>query len=264
MTTILDEIIAYKRKEVAAAQEFIDEDTLIAYIEMSPDEPRGFMNALRECQAVDCIAVIAEVKKASPSAGVIRPDFQPKEIALAYAENDATCLSVLTDRKFFQGNPLYLRRIRQSVSLPLLRKDFIVDEYQIIESRAMGADCILLIAAVLNDEEMLRFTRLAHDLGMDVLVEVHNAEEFERAIHLPVQAIGVNNRNLHDFSVDIQISMQLAEKLPQEMFLISESGISSHADIKALQQHRINAFLVGGSLMKASDPGAALKQLING
>lgn len=262
--SILEDICARKHEEVEVQKALISENTLIAHIAASRDEPRGFMNALRDMMSLGKPAVIAEIKKASPSAGIIREDFHPIDIAQQYASNDAACLSVLTDEHYFQGNALYLRDVRDAVSLPLLRKDFMVDRYQIVESRALGADCILLIAAALTDAQMAEFTRVAHDLGMDVLVEVHNEQEFDRALQLPVHAIGVNNRNLHDFSVDLSTSTTLQQKLPEDYFLISESGIDSHADIVSLQNAGINAFLVGGSLMKAENPGLALKQLICG
>ncbi|SUO97415.1 indole-3-glycerol phosphate synthase TrpC [Suttonella ornithocola] len=262
--TILEDIVAYKRKEVDEQKKFIDEEYLIANIDLSPDQPRGFMRAISERHDSGRVAVIAEIKKASPSAGLIREDFQPKEIALAYAKHQATCLSVLTEKQFFQGSPLHFRQVRNVVDLPMLRKDFIIDRYQVIESRALGADCVLLIAAILTDQEMVAFTRLAYDLGMDVLVEVHNREELDRALALPIKAIGVNNRNLHDFSISLETSLKLYEQLPEDYLLISESGLSSHDDIVALQKAGIHTFLIGGSLMKAEHPGRALQNLIDG
>ena len=237
-------------------------DTLVANISASNDTPRGFMKALQARVAIGGTAVIAEVKKASPSMGVIRASFDPVAIAESYAAAGATCLSVLTDEKYFQGSGHYLRLIRAAVGLPLLRKDFIVDEYQIVEARALGADAILLIVAALSDEELAAFTRLAHDLGLDVLVEVHDEAECERALQLPLRVIGVNNRNLHDFSVSLETSRRIQAMLPADYLLVSESGIHTRADIEALQGDGIHAFLVGGSLMQADDPGAALSALL--
>lgn len=262
MATILDDILAHKRLEVAAQRQRVDMDTLVANISASNDTPRGFMKALQARVAIGGTAVIAEVKKASPSMGVIRASFDPVAIAESYAAAGATCLSVLTDEKYFQGSSHYLRLVRAAVGLPLLRKDFIVDEYQIVEARALGADAILLIVAVLSDAELAAFTRLAHDLGLDVLVEVHDEAECARALQLPLRVIGVNNRNLHDFSVSLDTSRRIKTMLPADYLLVSESGIHTRADIEALQADGIHAFLVGGSLMQADDPGAALSALL--
>lgn len=262
MATILDDILAHKRQEVAAQKQRVDMDTLVANISASNDTPRGFMKALQARVAIGGTAVIAEVKKASPSMGVIRASFDPVAIAESYAAAGATCLSVLTDEKYFQGSGHYLRLVRAAVGLPLLRKDFIVDEYQIVEARALGADAILLIVAALSDAELAAFTRLAHDLGLDVLVEVHDEVECARALQLPLRVIGVNNRNLHDFSVSLDTSRRIKTMLPADYLLVSESGIHSRADIEALQADGIHAFLVGGSLMQAEDPGAALSALL--
>ena len=262
MATILDDILAHKRQEVAAQKQRVDMDTLVANISASNDTPRGFMKALQARVAIGGTAVIAEVKKASPSMGVIRASFDPVAIAESYAAAGATCLSVLTDEKYFQGSGHYLRLVRAAVGLPLLRKDFIVDEYQIVEARALGADAILLIVAALSDAELAAFTRLAHDLGLDVLVEVHDEAECARALQLPLRVIGVNNRNLHDFSVSLDTSRRIKAMLPVDYLLVSESGIHTRADIEALQGDGIHAFLVGGSLMQADDPGAALSALL--
>ena len=237
-------------------------DTLVANISASNDTPRGFMKALQARVAIGGTAVIAEVKKASPSMGVIRASFDPVAIAESYAAAGATCLSVLTDEKYFQGSGHYLRLVRAAVGLPLLRKDFIVDEYQIVEARALGADAILLIVAALSDAELATFTRLAHDLGLDVLVEVHDEAECARALQLPLRVIGVNNRNLHDFSVSLDTSRRIQTMLPADYLLVSESGIHTRADIEALQADGIHAFLVGGALMQADDPGVALSALL--
>lgn len=262
MATILDDILAHKRQEVAAQKQRVDMDTLVANISASNDTPRGFMKALQARVAIGGTAVIAEVKKASPSMGVIRASFDPVAIAENYAAAGATCLSVLTDEKYFQGSGHYLRLVRAAVGLPLLRKDFIVDEYQIVEARALGADAILLIVAALSDAELAAFTRLAHDLGLDVLVEVHNEAECARALQLPLRVIGVNNRNLHDFSVSLDTSRRIKTMLPADYLLVSESGIHTRADIEALQADGIHAFLVGGALMQADDPGVALSALL--
>ena len=262
MATILDDILAHKRLEVVAQKQRVDMDTLVANISASNDTPRGFMKALQARVAIGGTAVIAEVKKASPSMGVIRASFDPVAIAESYAAAGATCLSVLTDEKYFQGSSHYLRLVRAAVGLPLLRKDFIVDEYQIVEARALGADAILLIVAALSDAELAAFTRLAHDLGLDVLVEVHDEAECARALQLPLRVIGVNNRNLHDFSVSLETSRRIKTMLPADYLLVSESGIHTRADIEALQADGIHAFLVGGALMQADDPGAALSALL--
>lgn len=262
MATILDDILAHKRQEVAAQKQRVDMDTLVANISASNDVPRGFMKALQARVAIGGTAVIAEVKKASPSMGVIRASFDPVAIAESYAAAGATCLSVLTDEKYFQGSGHYLRLVRAAVGLPLLRKDFIVDEYQIVEARALGADAILLIVAALSDAELAAFTRLAHDLGLDVLVEVHDEAECERALKLPLRVIGVNNRNLHDFSVSLDTTRRIKAMVPPDYLVVSESGIHTRADIDALQTDGVSAFLVGGALMQADDPGAALAALL--
>ena len=262
MATILDDILAHKRQEVAAQKQRVDMDTLVANISASNDTPRGFMKALQARVAIGGTAVIAEVKKASPSMGVIRASFDPVAIAESYAAAGATCLSVLTDEKYFQGSGHYLRLVRAAVGLPLLRKDFIVDEYQIVEARALGADAILLIVAALSDAELAAFTRLAHDLGLDVLVEVHDEAECTRALQLPLRVIGVNNRNLHDFSVSLDTTRRIKAMVPPDYLVVSESGIHTRADIDALQADGISAFLVGGALMQADDPGAALAALL--
>ena len=262
MATILDDILAHKRQEIAAQKQRVDMDTLVANISASNDVPRGFMKALQARVAIGGTAVIAEVKKASPSMGVIRASFDPVAIAESYAAAGATCLSVLTDEKYFQGSGRYLRLIRAAVGLPLLRKDFIVDEYQIVEARALGADAILLIVAALSDDELAAFTRLAHDLGLDVLVEVHDETECERALKLPLRVIGVNNRNLHDFSVSLDTTRRIKAMVPPDYLVVSESGIHTRADIDALQADGVSAFLVGGALMQADDPGAALAALL--
>lgn len=264
MTTILDKILAVKHQEVAELKKRHNEAALLAQLDDLKDAPRGFFAALRHTMESGGPAVIAEVKRASPSAGIIRQDFDPVQIARQYAANGATCLSVLTDKPFFQGDDVYLQEIRAAVDLPLLRKDFIVDEYQILQARVLGADAVLLIVAALSDAQLMDYTILAHDLGMDVLVEVHDEAELDRALPLPLTMVGVNNRNLHDFSVDLQTSVRLMARLPKDYILVSESGICHHDDIRYLQDAGIGAFLVGGSLMAKADPGAALRNLIEG
>lgn len=261
--TILDEIVAYKRQELENQKQLIDAAALESHLYSLCDSPRPFMHQIRRFQNLGRPAVIAEIKKASPSAGVIREDFDVPSLAKSYADGGACCLSVLTDKQFFQGSPLYLQQARQAVLLPILRKDFIIDSYQVLESCVLGADCILLIAAILSDAQLREYTQLAHDLGMDVLVEVHDEVEFERAAQLPIFAIGVNNRNLHDFSLSLETSLRLQEKLPPDMFLISESGIMTSADIARLEAANIHAFLIGGSLMKEKNPGQALRHLLS-
>jgi indole-3-glycerol phosphate synthase len=224
-------------------------------------ERRDFVAALALEQTP---AIIAEIKRASPSKGLIREDFNVKEIAAIYAEHGARCLSVLTDVDFFQGHPDYLAHAKNHCPLPLLRKDFIIDPYQIYESLALGADCILLIVALLDDVQLADFCQLAHELNMAVLVESHSKEELERALRLPTPLIGINNRSLHTFKTDIQLSIQLKQYIPQDRIIITESGINTHTDINLMQSHGINTFLIGESLMRAKDIGNALDQLING
>ncbi|UJF24388.1 indole-3-glycerol phosphate synthase TrpC [Suttonella sp. R2A3] len=264
MTSILQEIVAVKREEVAARKSVRSQSYLCEMIGAFKELPRGFMNVLRQQITQTECAVIAEVKKASPSRGVIAKYFEPLEIATGYVQNGACCLSVLTDERFFQGNDDYLRRIHEAVQVPILRKDFMIDEYQIIESRALEADCVLLIASILDDAQLHDYTRIAHDLGMDVLVEVHNREEFDRALALPIDCIGVNNRNLHDFSVDLNTSIELAAHLPEHLFMISESGISTNQDIIRLKNAGIYAYLVGSALMEHDHPGTELNHLLTG
>ena len=222
---------------------------------------RDFAAALRAKIAAGRPAVIAEVKKASPSKGVLREDFIPADIAQSYAEHGAACLSVLTDRQFFQGSVDYLKQARASCQLPVLRKDFMVDPYQIYESRAMGADCVLLIAAILDDAQMAEFESIARHLGMAVLVEVHDAAEMARALKLQTPLIGVNNRNLRSFEVSLQTTLDLQAQVPPERLLITESGILQPADVLRMRTAGVHAFLVGEAFMRAPEPGEALAQL---
>ena len=206
-------------------------------------------------------AVIAEIKKASPSKGVIREEFQPIHIAQSYSQGGATCLSVLTDQKFFQGSEVYLQLARSACNLPVLRKDFIIDTYQVIEARAIEADCILLIAAVLNDNQMTELAETAANLGMDVLVEIHNAEELDRVLQLNVSMLGINNRNLRTFETRLETTLNLLESIPSDRLVVTESGIHSPADVTLMRSRGVNAFLVGEALMKAAQPGDKLRQL---
>ena len=260
MSDILNKIIAVKREEIAAA---IERKSLAA---MRADAEsrvftRDFVGALRAMIAAGKPAVIAEIKKASPSKGVLRANFIPADIAQSYAEYGAACLSVLTDQQFFQGSIDYLKQARASCSLPVLRKDFIVDAYQVYESRVMGADCILLIAACLDDAQMKAFEALAMSLDMAVLVEVHDEAELERALKLKTPLIGVNNRDLNTFEVSLDTTLTLKGKVPADRLLVTESGISTLEDVRRLRDANINAFLVGEAFMRADDPGAALAHL---
>jgi indole-3-glycerol phosphate synthase len=223
--------------------------------------PRDFVGALRERLDAGRAAVIAEIKKASPSRGVLREHFHPAEIAAAYERHGAACLSVLTDRAFFQGSPAYLQQARDACELPVLRKDFMIDPYQVDESRVWGADAILLIAACLDDAAMADLEAQALALGMAVLVEVHDGAELERALRLKTPLLGINNRNLHSFDVSIETTLGLLSQVPADRLLITESGILARADVQRLRDAGVHAFLVGEAFMRASDPGAALGEL---
>ena len=260
MSDILNQIVAVKHQEVAAALQRKSLQAMRADAE-SRVLTRDFVGALRAKIAAGLPAVIAEIKKASPSKGVIREDFIPADIAQSYAEHGAACLSVLTDKDFFQGQVDYLKQARASCDLPVLRKDFMVDVFQIYESRAMGADCILLIAACLNDAQMADFEAVAHDLGMAVLVEVHDAAELERALKLKTPLLGVNNRNLRTFEVSLDTTLTLMTQLPPQKLLITESGIATREDVLRLRQAGVHAFLVGEAFMRAPEPGEALAEL---
>ena len=264
MNDILNQIVAVKREEVAAAQKRISLAALRADAE-SRVLTRDFEGALRAKIAKGQAAVIAEVKKASPSKGVIRADFIPADIAQSYAEGDgkvsAACLSVLTDRQFFQGSVDYLKQARASCNLPVLRKDFLIDPYQVYEARAMGADAILLIAACLDDAQMRDLEAIAHGLDMAVLVEVHDGAELERALALKTPLVGINNRNLRTFEVTLQTTLDLQKSVPADRLLVTESGILAPADVKTMRDAGIHAFLVGEAFMRADDPGLALARL---
>ena len=260
MSDILNKIIATKREEIAAASALKTLSAVEAEAAAQP-APRDFVGAIRAKIACGRPAVIAEIKKASPSKGVIRPDFKPAEIARSYAGHGAACLSVLTDRQYFQGCPDYLKEARAACDLPVLRKDFIVDAYQVAEARAMGADCILLIAAALSLPEMQALEAQAHGCGMAVLVEVHNGEELDAALQLKTPLLGINNRNLRSFDVTLQTTLGLLERIPAGRIVVTESGILAPADVALMRSHRVDAFLVGEAFMRAADPGAELARL---
>ena len=260
MTDILEKITAVKHQEVAAARKRKSLEAVRADAE-SRVLTRDFVGALRAKIADGQSAVIAEIKKASPSKGVLRADFEPADIAQSYAEHGAACLSVLTDKDFFQGSSDYLRQARASCTLPVLRKDFMVDAYQIYESRAMGADAVLLIAACLNDGQMAEFEQIARSLDMAVLVEVHDAEELQRALKLKTPLIGINNRNLKTFEVSLDTTISMLADVPKDRLLITESGITTPADVVRMREAGVNAFLVGEAFMRANEPGEALAKL---
>lgn len=260
MSDILNQIVAVKHQEVAAAKQRISFDAMRADAE-SRVLTRDFVGALKAKIAAGKPAVIAEIKKASPSKGVIREDFIPADIAQSYAEGGAACLSVLTDKQFFQGQVDYLKQARASCQLPVLRKDFMVDAYQIYESRAMGADCILLIAACLDDAQMKTFEAIARSLDMAVLVEVHDEAELERALKLKTPLIGINNRNLKTFEVSLETTLTLKAQIPADRVLVTESGISTRDDVLRMGAAGVNAFLVGEAFMRAKEPGKALADL---
>ncbi|WP_462387831.1 indole-3-glycerol phosphate synthase TrpC [Acidovorax sp. Q11] len=264
MSDILNKIVAVKHEEVAAAKKRLPFDAMRADAE-SRVLTRDFEGALRAKIAKGQAAVIAEVKKASPSKGVLRADFEPADIAQSYMEGDgkvsAACLSVLTDRQFFQGQPDYLKQARASTLLPVLRKDFMVDAYQIYESRAMGADAILLIAACLDDAQMADFEAIARSLDMAVLVEVHDCAELERALKLKTPLVGINNRNLRTFEVMLDTTLSMLKDVPADRLLVTESGILKPADVKTMRDAGVHAFLVGEAFMRADDPGLALAKL---
>jgi indole-3-glycerol phosphate synthase len=264
MSDILNKIVAVKHEEIAAA---LKKRPLAAVREDAQSRvlTRDFEAALRAKIAAGQAAVIAEIKKASPSKGVLRDDFIPADIAQSYAEGDgkvsAACLSVLTDRQFFQGSADYLKQARASCDLPVLRKDFMVDPYQIYEARAMGADCILLIAACLDDAQMADLEAVAHGLNMAVLVEVHDRAELQRALKLRTPLVGINNRNLRTFEVSLQTTLDMLPDVPADRLLVTESGVLARADVMTLRAAGVNAFLVGEAFMRAPEPGLALAEL---
>ena len=260
MSDILKKICEVKAQEVAAARKRMPLEDMRRDAE-SRILTRDFVAAIRAKHAASQAAVIAEVKKASPSKGIIRADFEPADIAQSYAEYGAACLSVLTDRQYFQGSPDYLKQARASCQLPVLRKDFMVDSFQIDEARAMGADCILLIAACLDDAQLRDMEAQAQHLNMAVLVEVHDEREMERALHLKTPLIGVNNRNLRTFEVDIGTTARLKTMVDSARIVVAESGISSPAEVATLRGQGVHTFLVGEAFMRAPEPGAELQKL---
>ena len=260
MSDILNKILAVKQEEVATDRKRVSEAELLQAAKARHDI-RGFAQAIEQKIEAGLPGVIAEVKKASPSKGVLRENFQPAEIAVSYASHGAACLSVLTDVQFFQGADEYLRQARAACALPVLRKDFMVDPYQIIAARAMGADCILLIVSALSATQLSEFESCAFELGMDVLVEVHDAQELEIALDLNTSLLGINNRNLRTFETSLQTTIDLLARIPADKRVVTESGILQPADVKKMRAHDVHAFLVGEAFMRAPDPGVELARL---
>ena len=260
MNNILQQILATKRQEIAQRRALVPQEQLMDNL-AGDHIPLGFVSALQQRARQQKPGVIAEIKKASPSKGVIRADFNPTAIATSYAAANATCLSVLTDEQYFQGHDDYLRDVRKAVRLPLLRKDFTIDAYQVYEARAMGADCVLLIVSALDPEELRTLYALAYSLGLDVLIEVHDAAELATALTLEPALIGINNRNLKTFSTDLKNTLDLLGDIPEDVVVVTESGISTAADVQRMQQHNVHCFLVGEAFMRADNPGQALSEL---
>lgn len=262
-STILEQIIEHKHQEIAAAKSRVSFDELERSFP-AVENVRGFAAALRDRIGQRQAAVIAEIKKASPSRGLIRDDFDPALLAKDYAANGATCLSILTDEKFFQGCNEDLQAARAACDLPVIRKDFMVDVYQIAESRSLGADCILLIVAALQQSQMEELAAYANDIAIDILVEVHDQQELERALSLETDLLGINNRNLHTFETKLQTTLELVRNVPAGKLIITESGINSADDVKLMLDHGIFGFLIGESCMRAHSPGDKLRELIFG
>jgi indole-3-glycerol phosphate synthase len=259
--TVLERIIARKFQEVAERSARVSLAEL-ERLAKAADAPRGFANALIEQAKRKQPAVIAEIKKASPRKGVIRENFVPADIAVSYEKGGATCLSVLTDVDYFQGADEYLQQARAAVSLPVIRKDFMVDPYQIVEARALGADCVLLIVSALDDVKMAELASVAKDVGLDVLVEVHDGDELERALKtLDTPLVGVNNRNLHTFEVSLETTLDLLPRIPRDRLAITESGILNRADVELMEINEVYSFLVGEAFMRAAQPGLELQRL---
>ena len=257
---ILERILGVKREEVQSGKRTAPEAGLLAMIAKA-DPPRGFSGAMHASVAAGRAAVIAEIKKASPSRGVLRADFKPAAIAQSYETGGATCLSVLTDVQFFQGGNAYLQEARGACSLPVIRKDFIIDPYQVLEARSINADAILLIVAALDDVQLADLEAMAFDLGMDVLVEVHDAAELERALRLRTPLLGINNRNLRTFETRLDTTIELLAQIPANRLVVTESGILGRGDVRRMRDADVHAFLVGEAFMRAEDPGAALAAL---
>lgn len=274
MSDILQKILATKREEIEAAESELSREAIVEEAREAP-APRDFVGAMRDKIASGFPAVIAEVKKASPSKGVIRANFLPAEIAASYEKGGAACLSVLTDRQYFQGSPEYLKAARSACALPVLRKDFIIDAYQVFEARAMGADCILLIVAAflppdgvvnastsrLAISQLLELEQLAHDLGMAVLVEVHSAAELDIALQMATPLLGINNRDLRTFEVSLDVTLSQLNRIPPGRIVVTESGILAPTDVATMRSHDVHAFLVGEAFMRAEDPGTELARL---
>jgi indole-3-glycerol phosphate synthase len=260
MTTILDEIIAHKHIEVEQRRNQVPLDTLRERAHEA-SEPRCFVDALQTSVNGDRPAVIAEIKRASPSKGLIREDFDPPEIARQYESAGAACLSVLTDEKYFQGHDDYLVAARSACNLPVLRKDFVVDQYQLFEARALGADCVLLIVSALDIMKLTVLHDTARNLGLDVLIEVHDSVELQAALSLRPTLVGINNRNLKTFETSLDTTLKLLDQIPDGVMVVTESGIHSRANVDLMRSHDVHAFLVGEAFMRAHDPGAALREL---
>jgi indole-3-glycerol phosphate synthase len=262
VANILDKILSTKVLEVNQAKSIKSIDEIKDEINQA-SKPRDFIGAIKDKHQNSLPAVIAEIKKASPSKGVIRPNFNPDSIAKSYELGGAACISVLTDQEYFQGDPSFIEVVKNNCSLPILRKDFIIDSYQVYESRALGADCILLIASALNIDELKKFESIANDLGMAVLVEAHNEEELQKSILLDTPLVGINNRNLKTFEVSLNTSIDLVTRIPNNRIPITESGIFKHSDIKLMNENKIFTFLVGEAFMRDDNPGQSLKKLIS-
>ncbi|MDD2832777.1 MAG: indole-3-glycerol phosphate synthase TrpC [Methylotenera sp.] len=260
MSDILNKIIATKETEVAAAKVLTSLE-LVQEAAQAALPPRDFIGSIRAKIAHQQPAVIAEIKKASPSKGIIRADFKPAEIAKSYEQGGAACLSVLTDKVYFQGSPAYLKEARAACGLPVLRKDFMIDPYQVYEARAMGADCILLIAAAISLEKMRELEHIAHDLGMAVLVEVHNSEELDLALQLETPLLGINNRNLRTFEVSLDTTLALLARIPAGKIVVTESGIFTSDDVALMRKNNVHTFLVGEAFMRQPEPGAELAKV---
>mgnify|MGYP001162838526 FL=1 len=259
MASYLDKILSTKVEVVKKQKSLLNLDEIKTRLEdITP--AKGFISSIKERNVKGLISVIAEIKKASPSKGIIREDFSPKEIAKQYESNGATCLSILTDEEFFQGSLDYLKSIKAEVNIPLLRKDFIVDEYQIYQSKLYGADCILLIVSALSDSQLLEYKNIAEELGLDILVEIHNQEELERIMPMEFSLIGINNRNLSTFEVDLEVTKELSAGIKDKL-VVTESGIQTKEDIHKIVSYQVLNFLVGESFMRADDPGQELKKL---
>lgn len=267
MSDILKKILETKVSEVASGKKSISLHALEAIAQdnskIAESKPRGFAQSIENKIKAGHAGVISEIKKASPSRGILRDPFVPAEIARSYEKHGAACLSVLTDVDYFQGSVAYLKEARQACSLPVLRKDFIIDPYQIFEARVMGADAILLIVAALSDAQLVEFESIAHELEMDVLVEVHGGAELDRALSLKTPLLGINNRNLRTFEVSLDNTIELLPRIPQGKRVVTESGILQKSDVTRMREHDVHAFLVGEAFMRAADPGLALAELFN-